>query len=958
MKKQILSVLLALALGAGITAEAVPAKRGLRDFRQADGTAIKAELAGDEYFHYYLSEDGLPLLADEAGTLRYVRLDASGKPELSPMAATSKALRSAEATRFTAAVDGNAVVEALRKNAETESVAFRAFSQRARAAAAKAAEAKIPQSGLGRLSDDFPMTGDVKALVILVEYSNLSFTHPDPHAYFSNMLNQEGFSEYGGTGSAKDYFELQSKGQFRPQFDVFGPVKLKNTRSYYGGNDAYGNDKNPYDMLVEAAKALDGEINFADYDMNNDGYVDNVFIFYAGQGEASYGPTESVWPHSYNLSYVGKSFKLDGKIIDKYGCTNEWEQSRPDGVGTFIHEFSHVMGLPDLYHTTNSYATYTPGSWSVMDYGPYNNDGCTPPNYSAYERNAMGWVDPEVISGPSAISIPEICESNKCYLIPTEKNSEFFLLENRQQTGWDKYIPGHGMLIWHIDYVRSVFESNRVNNTQSHQYVDIVEANNRANSQNESTMASYSWPGTSKKTSFTSSTSPALKSWSGKEIDLPLTEIAETNGIITFKVAGGPISLDVPAGVKAEPADDGSATLSWNAVANADKYVLNLYSLAAGAVNEQILTDEIVNETTYTVRDLTPGETYGFTVAARAYNTTGEASAQVEFEMPELGWQYVKPVTLDASEITSDGFTANWEAVDGAEAYLLSVEAEYPGQDLSETADFSGSTTTKLILPAGWSHTATSQLVYSSAGHYGKSAPSMKFSQNAHQLLTRVYPAPVQSISFWDRGTTGASAQNELRLEGRTDENSETWTELFMHHPKNDGTNETITVDNIPSDLRQFRFYFAKIGTGNLALDDVEVVCNSTRKQTVEGYESKNVGNVLSHRVTTAEAAPAYYYTVTALNSEGEPSLPSDSRKLSATTGIDFVAAPANTGLSVCGGDVIYSGSAGDIVTLYDARGIAVARVEADASGSAVVRIPAGGFYIASGPQGALKVLF
>ena len=216
---------------------------------------------------------------------------------------------------------------------------------------------------------------------------------------------------------------------------------------------------------------------------------------------------------------------------------NEWEGSRPDGVGTFIHEFSHVMGLPDLYATDYSTA-FTPGEWSVLDYGPYNNDGCTPPIYSIYERYALGWIEPTVIDGPATIRLDNVMENKGC-IIPTKRANEFFLLENRQQTGWDTFIPGHGMLVWHVDYNSYIWAQNTVNNNASHQYVDLEEADNI---RSENTRAGDAFPGTSKVTSFTDTTTPSMKTWTGAKLNLPITDITETDGIITFNVAGGDIN--------------------------------------------------------------------------------------------------------------------------------------------------------------------------------------------------------------------------------------------------------------------------------------------------------------------------------------------------------------------------------------------------------------------------------
>lgn len=514
-----------LAASAALAASAVPAKRGIHAIPQPDGTTLEVLLAGDEHRHIYLTPDSLPLTTGADGFMEYARLDASACTlEATGVRATSDVARRTPAERaLIASIDARATRRAILSPARKPS------PRRA-----------IAQSGLGLFANNaFPKTGDVKALIILVEYSDVKFKTPNPSQYFSDMLMKEGFDEYGGTGSARDYFVENSMGQFRPEFDCYGPVTLPNNRKYYGGNNSWGEDQAPEDMIIHAVSILDPDVDFSQYDTDGDGWVDNVYVFYAGEGEAGGGGSNTVWPHSYNIyNGAGKNCRADGVRFDYYACSNEWEGSRPDGIGTFVHEFSHVMGLPDLYNTEEQ-TTVTPDAYSVLDYGPYNNNGCTPPAYSAFERNALGWNEPVVLDGPASVSLENILASNTSYLIPTEKNTEFFLLENRQQTGWDKYLPGHGMLVWHIDYNSYVWTMNSVNNTDSHQYVDLVEAGGTANSGSSAVMRNYPFPGRSNKTSFTSSTTPALKSWANKAIDMPITNIKETNGVITFDAAGG-----------------------------------------------------------------------------------------------------------------------------------------------------------------------------------------------------------------------------------------------------------------------------------------------------------------------------------------------------------------------------------------------------------------------------------
>lgn len=394
--------------------------------------------------------------------------------------------------------------------------------------------------GPGLFSYDFPRTGEQKALVILVEFQDVRFGSKNSEvikdyeakSYFHNLLNTPGFTEFGATGSARDWFIDNSNSQFKPQFDVYGPVLLANSVAYYGKNiPGSEEDSCPWEMVTEACRQLDEKIDFREYDRDRNGSVDNVFIVYAGYGEAdSYDKyPNTVWPHAWSLTEaINQPLNLDGVKIDMYACTNEvdYGYKGPVGIGTFVHEFSHVIGLPDLYPTKQYSSTtdepFTPGEYSVMDYGPYNNNGHTPPNYSAYERFALGWLSPDTISSHGEYSLQEIGSSNRAYIALTEREQEYFLFENRIKKGWDKYLPGEGMLVWHVDYNKDIFVSNTVNNDKSHQYVDLVEADNRATS---FTLGGDPFPGDSMIKTFGPSTRPALRSWGGESLGITLSNI-------------------------------------------------------------------------------------------------------------------------------------------------------------------------------------------------------------------------------------------------------------------------------------------------------------------------------------------------------------------------------------------------------------------------------------------------
>lgn len=528
---------------------AVQAYRTPQIFTQPDGTQLTLTQRGDEYFHYYLTDDGQMVMSNGDGYY-FAQPDASGRPVASSVMASDKAHRTQQQSAFLQGVSIDAMLSHGAKAANAKRAAREA--QRVPQFRNKAAKAASTwPSGIGLFpGNSYPITGSPKALIILVQFKDVKFTYPNAKQYFTNLASQKGFSESNAHGSALDFFTAASNGKFTPDFDVLGPVTLSQNESYYGANDYNGDDIRPAHMIRDAVQLLDADYDFSVYDTDGDGIIDNVYCIYAGQGEASGGASTTIWPHSWDIAGAGLTLRVDGKSVRSYACSAEYlEQGLVDGIGTFCHEFSHVMGLPDLYTTDyNSTAEkLTPSEYSIMDYGSYNNDSRTPPTYSIYERNAMGWADIEELKPGEArrVSLDHMLKSNKGYVIATDDTNEFFLLENRQKSDWDAYLPGHGMLVWHIDYDSQIWEDNEPNNS-THQYIDIVEAGGSANNTSSSTMATYPFPGTAKNTSLTSTTSPALKSWSGKAIDVPLTNIKETvGGAVTFDVCGGEV-FDAP----------------------------------------------------------------------------------------------------------------------------------------------------------------------------------------------------------------------------------------------------------------------------------------------------------------------------------------------------------------------------------------------------------------------------
>lgn len=502
MKRNLIYTLF-LAFLTSLPLFAIQAKKDVvKEIEQPDGSTILVKQVGDEHFHYYTTVDGIPLLPDSKGILNKVSM-----------------------SEIQALQDERLDAKFARKSIKNVNYA----------------PAKVSASSwkeVGLYNTHSPHIGDQNALIILVEYADVPFKVENPKDFFNRFLNEEGFSDYGAIGSVRDYFIYSSMNQYRPTFDVYGPVLL-GKREEYGANDRYGDDKNAQGMVVEACTLLDDEIDFSKYDSDNDGYVDNVYIIFAGQGENSYGPSTAIWPHQWELKDSNSEITLDGVTINTYGCCNEWQKLTPEGIGTFTHEFCHVLGLPDLYSYSSRSADtrVTPGDWDVMDSGSYNNQGRTPPSFSAFSRNAMGWIDLTELKPSMDVELSDIQESNEACVLPTEQPDEFFLFENRQQNHWDTYLPYHGMLVWHIKFDYQIWMDNSLNYSESRQHVDIEEANGVANSTNPNILKGYSFPGTSHNTEISDITTPNLLSWNKIPRGLAISNIAETDdGIITFSV--------------------------------------------------------------------------------------------------------------------------------------------------------------------------------------------------------------------------------------------------------------------------------------------------------------------------------------------------------------------------------------------------------------------------------------
>lgn len=496
MKRILFSLFALCALTLSLSAK--PARRGAMTLTQPDGTTITAYLHGDAFYHYYTTADG-----------KMLQRDGNGFYQPAPMLP------------------------------ETD------LKERFEQAPRRVVRLKKAGSELNLAP---------RGLIILVNFTDLELK--TEKAEMDSMLNglnysrrYQGYTTAGkktviiSQGSARQYFHDTSFGQYNPVFDVVGPVTVSKSHDYYGENNRQGDDKHVEDMIKEACELVEDEVDFTLYDNNNDGKVDFVYVIYAGYGEADGAGDDYIWPHNYHLSYTGTNCVVDGKKVDNYACSNELDyySKEHDGIGTFCHEFSHVLGLPDLYVTNNG-THKTMGAWDILDYGPYNNDGNTPPHYSAYERFFMGWLKPTILNRPCDAVLSQLGTTNTAAILTAtgEHNligndpmaRTFYMLENRQKEGWDQFLPGHGMLITKINYSQSKWAGNTVNNTSSSMGVDIIEADGKTPSFSQ----------TNSNNGYAGKIGDAYPAGSDSFTKLPeyqVTAIDEIDGKITFKVNGG-----------------------------------------------------------------------------------------------------------------------------------------------------------------------------------------------------------------------------------------------------------------------------------------------------------------------------------------------------------------------------------------------------------------------------------
>lgn len=488
MKKinYLLSLIIFVIL-AGYSALAIPADNTqIFSKKQSNGKIISYTLNGDEFISWARSLDGYTLFEKNNGDIVYAIINEDGLLVKSNVLACDYQYRT---------IEDNIFLSTIKKELFYNSSQIEQFRQ------------KRTQRYSSNSRSNIPTIGTPNFLVILVSFTDIPFNSTNATT-MQNQISQTNYTANGATGSVKDYFYDNSMGTLNANFTVVGPYTLSHNQAYYGAETEYDNDSLPREMIAEACSLANQDVNFANFDNDNDGYIDMIHVIYAGRGQHNGGGTDAIWAHSWTLPTLPS---FDGVNAYRYSCSNELRTTTSvDGIGTICHEMGHVLGLPDFYDTdydgSGGQAIHL-SSWDLMAGGSYNNSSKTPPYLSALERQMLGWLTPITLTAnTSNCTLPAISDSNKAYKVALSTN-EFFMFEHRNKKKWDAYTSAKGMLVFHGDNsLINHWVNSRINDINVDPYdrgYFIIPASGDSTNINST---STTFPGSTNQTTFINST--------------------------------------------------------------------------------------------------------------------------------------------------------------------------------------------------------------------------------------------------------------------------------------------------------------------------------------------------------------------------------------------------------------------------------------------------------------------
>ena len=786
---------------------AVKAYPGLITKVQADGSTISFYVHGDENFNYATSEDGY-LLLEVDGIFEYATFDVSASIKSLGVKANNVMERTASENTF--------LHTQFKASDLMEDLKVKEYN-------AEKIKRAAPQKRLGA---SFPLKGDPKSLVILVNFADLKFTSSTAKEDYSRLLNETGYSENGATGSARDYFRASSNGVFEPNFVVVGPYNLPRDSKFYGEEKDGNHDYAPGQMIIDACNAADVDIDFTEFDTDKDGILDNVFVYYAGHNQAEGGGANTIWPHR---SAIMSSISCDGVKLYDYACTSEFRGSSGTsmcGIGTFCHEFGHVLGLPDLYVTDYGSSHATPKSWDIMDNGSYNNKGRTPPTYSSYERFFLGWLEPIQITGGSYTLNP-LVESNEAYLFATTDHNllgknpnpaEFFMIENRQKVGIDELgVPAAGMLVTHVYYNEGAWNANRPNNDPDKQGVQIYCASGTTSNPSANT-----YPGSRNVTScfFT------LRD--GTECPIGLSNIREENRIIYFDYPKGEGFANIQ--VK-QPLEDFDIEYGMEAktqvveligsnitedvrvffkdarhfkLRDYSDTISNKFSTAIYCKPNSDSTFHVRVELKFDPKQCSYDEYFNDRLTISSGSYSNQYAIKGRARQPK---KVVIPVAYEAMNVSPYAFTAHWTLDKAATEYYLSVYS-IENVESSEMEDFS-SFNSSIV---GW----TSNFKTVTKSNYKSSPQAVYFTTALDTIWSKKYFMPVSKLTFWLNTTNSVGT---FFVDGKS---GDQWVTIFEEAVTTTTRSKTFTIDGLDTlKMQEFKIYYETTSkNGGLAFDD------------------------------------------------------------------------------------------------------------------------------------------
>lgn len=665
--------LILLGCGALVNnAHAIPAKPGPITVTQPDGSSLTIRIFGDEWASYITTDDGYGIERGDDGFFYYI--EKSGR--LSSVKAKPASARTA--------ADRAAMSNVKQGVPFGEMEARRAQFM-----------AQNPLMVPSLVPAAAPRTSD-RNLVILVQYSDKSFVVSSPDSYFNDFLNGTNFSQNGATGSVRTFYNDNSNGVYTATFDVKGPYTAPNTHSYYS-NDYYLETRVPELVRNVLQQMATAGFDFSPYATGS--YVDQICLIYCGNNRAEGGT--GIHPHQYYVGGRSGSATIGGYTFNKYLVTSELRDagttaSYAAGIGTFTHEYGHIIGLPDYYDTNYATQNLTPSTYFVMDMGGYNDNGRRPSALSAINRWLLGWIEPEVLDAPGTYTLPYIENSNKTYIIRISGTNgsdvgEYYLLETRSTTlgKWDKgmlaplypSITGSaardGMFVMHIDRRSGTqlnkWNTNSVNDTNGHPNARPVCAVTTSYNSYYGTWTNQNrwvFPGYGNVTTLNSTTHPTFSPWAGTN-DHKLTNIAYSNGTVTFDLAidgvqpPDPIPFTGTVKNASNQNVSGSITLVRQNTATGANSTTRLTPVTSGTFTAS------VSNGSFSFADVKEEGTYIATVTANNYqthksvvNVTTNGSANLVVDTP-IQSSYTRK-SWASSYNTSVKYTSNGDMIIGA----------------------------------------------------------------------------------------------------------------------------------------------------------------------------------------------------------------------------------------------------------------------------------------------------